>query len=126
MKTLLIICFAAFVLASCKKDDDCIPGFLDTVIVGEWRVSSFGSTDGDVVFHANGTFEDDDESLVYNTFGDEPFSTLTYFVDSDTQIRIHGDLNTTNDLEFIVPVDDYSCDEINLSVLGVDYTLKRK
>lgn len=126
MKTLMIFCFVTGALASCEKDDDCIPGFLDAVIVGEWRVSSSGSSDGDVVFHANGSFEDDDESLVYNTFGDEPFSALTYFVDSDAQIRIHGDLSTTNDLEFIVPVGEYGCDEISLSVLGVDYTLKRK
>ena len=127
MKYLVLLCLiVTLAFAACKKEDNCVPGFLETVIVGEWRVISFGSSDGDVVFHADGTLEDDDEALIYNTFGDEEFSSITYVIDSDFQMRIRGELATTNDLEFIVMVDNYSCDEINLSVLGVDRTLERK
>ena len=106
-----------FLLASCNDDDDCVPDDLDTVIVGKWDVEG---TSEEVEFLADGTFIDNNETLVFNPDGDD----MEYFVDSESLIRIRVNISTP--AEYLVPVADFTCDEIQLSVAGLDYTLDRE
>lgn len=121
MKNLLYFFIGLGILATsaCNDDDDCVPGFLEDVIVGEWSVSSNGTHDGNVEFLSDGTYLDPNEALVFNPNNDD----MVYFVDSDTQIRIRVQLITPAD--YIIQIQDYGCDEINLSAVGLDYTLTR-
>ena len=120
MKNILLLPMLLLVLfSSCKKDDDCVPGSLSTVIVGEWDTDY-----GNVEFHANGTYTDPDEALVFNTIGATEVEEFTYVVDSNTRLRIRADIGT-DIIDYIVQVHDFSCDKINLEITGLDYTLER-
>lgn len=122
MKNLFYFLLSATLIftSACGKDDDCVAGSLESVIVGEWRVTSNGIHDGDVEFQSDGTYIDQDEALVFN-----PNQTdMEYFVDSPSQIRIRVHLITPAD--YIVQIQDFDCDEIHLSSVGLDYTLQRK
>lgn len=106
-----------FTLASCKDDDNCVPGDLETVIVGQWDVDG---TSEEVEFRADGTFIDNNETLVFNPDGDD----MEYFVDSESLIRIRVNISTPAD--YLVPVSNFTCNEIDLSVAGFDFTLNRQ
>ena len=114
MKYLLyfFLCVGILSSSACKDDDDCVPGFLEDVIVGEWNVETFGN----VEFQSDGTYLDPDEVLVFNPNND----TMQYTVVSDSEARI-----IVGPVHYIVQIQEYGCDEIQLSVVGVDYTLTR-
>lgn len=114
-----------FLFTSCDKDDDCTPGLLESVIVGEWRVTDGGFTSGNVEFHADGTFTDEDEALVFNTIGATDVIEFTYVVDSQSQLRIRANIGT-DIIDYIVQIFSFDCDEVELSISGLNYTLKRR
>jgi hypothetical protein len=125
---ILLCCFLipGFILSSCKQEEEvCMPDPLETIIVGKWRVTSHGFSDGDVEFMANGTFLDDNEALVFNTIGASDVVGMTYIIDSNTRFRIRVDI-VTDKIDYIVQVADFTCREINLSITGLDYTLKKR
>ena len=97
-----------------------MPGSLSSILTGEWKVSSAGFQEGDVEFKSDGTYIDEDEVLVFNPNQE----TMTYTIDSDVLFRIHVQL--ISQVSYNVTVSDYTCDEISLSVSGLDYTLSRK
>lgn len=115
MKNLLFLLLAAtIVLSSCGKDDDCNdPANLASVIIGEWNVVGWDAT---VEFQEDGDFIDNDEVLVFN-FNDVD---MEYIVDSSTQMRIFVD-----PAEYMVTVQSFECNQINLSVAGFTYELTR-
>ncbi len=93
-----------------------MPASLSNVIVGVWEVDSNGT----VEFKADGTFIDDDDSLVDNA-NDKP---MKYFVDSESAIRIRVTLIT--DIDYLVSIKEKECDRILMNVTGLDATLRRQ
>ena len=115
MKNLIFLFLAAtLVFASCEKDDDCNSTDLASIIVGEWNVTG---TQGSVEFQADGDFIDNNEILVFNFDQVD----MEYTVDSQTQMHI-----SVPPANYTVIVQDFDCDEVNLSVAGFDFNLKRK
>lgn len=115
----LFLLTGSVLITACDNDNDCDPGLLEDVIVGQWQVSSNGTNEGNVEFLSDGTYLDPDEILVFNPNQDH----MEYVVDSETQIRITVQLITPAD--YIIQIQDFSCDEINLSSVGLDYKLTR-
>ena len=123
---LSVLCLLSlFLFTSCEKEDDCTPGLLESVIVGEWSVTDGGFISGNVEFHADGTFADENEALVFNTIGATDVIEFTYVVDSHSQLRIRADIGT-DIIDYIVQIFSFDCDEVELSITGLEYTLKRR
>ena len=128
MKGLLFLLIAAsLVLYSCKKDDEgCVPGDLETNIVGRWKVSVLELGAGQIEFHANGDILVDPNILTNAYFGNDTLGPKTYVVNADTSITVTATNNNVvqmSDLEVI----DYTCDEINVKTTGgVPLKFKRK
>lgn len=117
MKNLIFLFLSAtLVFSACEKDNDCSdPANLNSVIVGEWKVD--GDDDDIVEFRADGTFIDDEDLLVLNFNNAD----LTYIVDSPTHIRL-----IVFPAEYMVTVNSFDCNTINLTVAGLPYELVRK
>ncbi|HZV71015.1 MAG TPA: hypothetical protein VFG10_15780 [Saprospiraceae bacterium] len=128
MKSLLftMLCLLFVVSSSCKKDD-CVPGNLDTTIVGSWSVKALGLSLGDVQFHANGTLTDPDDVLIGGEVGGEVLSVKTYTVGSNTAFNVRAEnASGSSSLDFDYDVTSYNCDEIVLDVIGIETTMSRK
>ncbi len=127
MRTILFsFIAAALILSSCKKDEFCDPGNLDTNIVGTWKVSVIGIPAGKIEFQANGDLVTDPNILTDAYFGSDTLGQKTYVVNADSSVTVTATNNNVVQTS-ILTVNDYSCDEINVETTGgVAMKFKRK
>jgi hypothetical protein len=124
MKTLFFsLLTALLVISCCKKDEECMPGNLDTNIIGQWTVTSTGFTLGDVEFKANGDLIDVNNILAGGTVGGITLDQKTYSVQDNANFTIRAG-NGTDFLDYFFTVQSYTCDEINLNVTGFGFDAK--
>jgi len=128
MKILFLSLIAvSLILLSCTKEDTgCMPGKLETNILGSWKVSVLDIPAGKIEFHENGELMADPNILTNAYFGSDTLGQKSYVVTSDSSLTVtatnNGSVQTT-----ILDVIDYTCDQINLETSGgVPMKLKRK
>ncbi|MBK9981826.1 MAG: hypothetical protein IPP15_05275 [Saprospiraceae bacterium] len=128
MKSLLctFLCLALIASSSCKKDD-CVPGNLDTNIIGKWSIKALGQDLGDVEFHANGTLVDPDDALIGAESGGQVLDVKTFEVLSNVLVRVQAE-NADHSAAIAAEYDitSYTCDNVVMSVFGVEANMSRK
>ena len=128
MKSLLFstLCLLFVVSSSCKKDD-CVPGNLETNIIGTWEVKSIGQDLGEVTFHSNGTLTDPDDALIGGEAGGVTLDKKSFTVGSNSVFTVEAaDSGSTTSISFDYDVTSYTCDEIVINSFGFEATLSRK
>jgi len=127
MKSYFLSFFAlAILLTTSCKDDDCVAGNLETVIVGEWKVSVGVLPVGDVEFEANGDLIDPSGVLIDGEVGGGVIlDHKSYNVESNSRFSVRAD-NGTDFVEYDIDVNEYTCDEIIMVALGTELKLTRK
>jgi hypothetical protein len=112
-------------LTTACKDDDCVAGSLETVIVGEWTVSVGSLSVGDVEFEANGNLIDPNGILIDGDVGGGVFlNNKSYNVESNSRFSVRAD-NGVDFVEYDIDVSDFNCDEIFMESLGANLKLSR-
>ena len=122
--------FAVFVLSSllifttsCNKDNDMNCDVLSENIVGVWEMSFDGSI---VEFRSDGTFIDDNESLIGGEVNGTSLSEKTYSIEGmELNLRVE-DPGSGQFLSTSLDVSDSECDKITLSFLGIPVTMNRQ
>jgi hypothetical protein len=120
-----LLTFFTLIFLNACKDDDCVAGDLDATIVGEWKVTILGIAAGDIEFQSDGTLVDADEAIINNEIGGQPVTEKTYTVNSNSSITVTA-ANSTGSVSTDLDVHSYTCDEIDMDILGLNATLKRK
>ena len=114
-----------FVFSSCGKEDDCIPGTLATVIVGEWDVKALGIHSGAVEFLADGTLLDPDDALIGAEINGVVLDEKSYVVYGDTLFTATA-AKGAQSFEFEFVVTDFGCNKIEIDLFGFPGALERK
>ncbi|MEP6794869.1 MAG: hypothetical protein ABJB16_11120 [Saprospiraceae bacterium] len=128
MKSILftLLSLALIISSSCKKDD-CVPGNLDTNIIGTWNVKALGQDLGVVEFHANGTLIDPDDALIGGESGGQILDVKTFEVLSNVLVRVQAE-NADHSAAIAAEYDitSYTCDDVVMSVFGLEANMSRK
>ena len=127
MKFLNLLLFASLLAfcVACNDDDDddpCIATTLEETIVGKWIISESNTIYGDVEFTSDGTLIDPEDLILgFPDVDDEKY----YVVDSESAFTVFSTHDgSTIEVEFDVA--SFSCDEIHLEVIGIEFLMSRK
>ncbi len=121
-KLFLISLLAISVLSACSKDDDDCDN-LSTNIVGTWQFEFDGSQ---VEFKSDGTLEDPNETLLSADFGAGALTEKTYTVEGNTlNVRV-TESGGSQFAATTFDVTESSCNEIELSFIGLKFTMQRQ
>lgn len=127
MKNLLyyFLALTFVVFTACEKDEEC--NDLDTTLVGDWHITVFPIVSGDVEFRANGTLIDTDNTLLDPNIGGVSLDVKTYDVESDStfSVRAESSINSAIFLEYDVKVNSFTCNDMSVTVNGINGTMER-
>jgi hypothetical protein len=121
---LFVLMVAGLCLASCSKDKDCDNTSLATAIVGSWDVIAFGINSGEIEFREDGTLIDPNDVLIGYELNGVPYDQKSYETIGDT-ILVATATDGNGIFEFEFDVTSYSCEEIEIDVIGIPATLRR-
>lgn len=128
MKNLLyyFLALTMIIATSCDKDDDKCEN-LDTAIIGSWEVTVFPIAQGNVEFKANGDLIDTDNTFLAAQVGGVTLDRKTYTIETDSTFSVRAESSVTPQafVEYDVTVRDFTCDDMSITVLGVNGTMER-
>ena len=121
----LLAAFILVSLTSCKKD--CTAPAISENIIGTWRPVLSG---GEVEFKADGTYIDDDDSLLGFESNGVVYDQRTYVINGTTLTLTVAPPDNSGEFSLETEVTQNECDEIKLTFdfFGTSFTetLKRK
>ena len=126
LKLMLLCASAILFLTACGKDkENCPSDDLGSVIVGLWDVNALGQAVGQVEFKADGTLIDQNDVLIGGEVNGTTLDEKTYTVPSNQTLKAKAAKGSQfTEVEF--DVSNFSCDEVQLTVLGLSATLTRR
>ena len=128
MKNLLyyFLALTLIIATSCDKDDDKCEN-LDTAIIGSWEITVFPIAQGDVEFKANGDLIDLDNTFLAAEIGGVSLDKRTYDIETDSTFSVRAESSVSPQLfvEYDVTVRSFTCDEMDITVLGANGTMER-
>lgn len=117
------VLFVLFLTACTPDNSSCTPPVVSQNIIGTWTVTG-GS--GTVEFKSNGTLVDASDDLIGGEINGDVLSVKTYTIANDTLSVKAASPTTTNELNADFPIVDNQCNEITISVLGINGKLTRQ
>lgn len=123
----LVLLLVAISVMSCSKEEvaTCTVSSLKEAIVGKWSVKALGQDIGQVEFKADGTLVDPDDVLISGSVNGISLTEKTYSLDGNTKLKVKA-AQGSNYLSSDLDINNFNCNELQASMIGIPATFTRK